>query len=642
MTSSQLERVFPAIWLRRPTISLTTSLRATKVRAAVPAATSHVRTVSPFTEVSSKPMRFSGWAVRGLASATTRKSQAAVPLEPQRGSRALRFPENLDLGDTMTASWSRDLVLYEVYVRGFFDSNGDGIGDLRGLTEKLPYIRDLGVGAIWLLPIFPSPLRDDGYDVADYRDIHPDLGTLDDFRDLLRVAHTLSLRVIIDLVLNHTSDQHTWFQEARRGPENPFHSYYVWSPTPDRYADVRRIFVDVEPSNWTFDDSCGAYYWHRFYAHQPDLNYDDPRVPEEMLAVARFWLDLGVDGFRVDAVPYLFEREGLGGENLPETHAFLKRLRKVVDEYDPPRVLIAEANQPVEELIRYFGEGDEFHMAFHFPLMPRLFLAIHQEVSAPIIDILERAARIPDDCQWVMFLRNHDELTLEMLTDDERSYLWEHYASELPMRLNLGIRRRLWPLLSGGRRQVELLHGLILSLPGCAVLYYGDELGMGDNCLLGDRMGVRTPMQWTPDMNAGFSTADPQRLYAPVITEPEYHFAGHNVRSRDQQRTSFLNWLRRMIKVHRADPVFRGRSMRIVSLKNQRVLAFVRESEAGTVLCVNNLSRFVQPALVDLSEWLGRTPVEIIGGARLPRIYEPQYFLTLGPHSLLWLRLEDH
>jgi maltose alpha-D-glucosyltransferase/alpha-amylase len=540
----------------------------------------------------------------------------------------------------MTASWSRDLVLYEVYVRGFYDSNGDGIGDLRGLAEKLPYIRDLGVGAVWLLPIFPSPLRDDGYDVADYRDVHPDLGTMEDFRELLRTAHALGLRIIVDLVLNHTSDQHAWFQEARRGPESPLHSYYVWSPTPDRYADVRRIFVDVEPSNWTFDDSCGLYYWHRFYAHQPDLNYDDPRVQEEMLDVARFWLDLGVDGFRVDAVPYLFERDGLGGDNLPETHAFLKRLRQVVDTYDPPRVLIAEANQPAEELIRYFGDGDEFHMAFHFPLMPRLFLAIHQERAAPIIDILQRAADIPADCQWVMFLRNHDELTLEMLSDDERTSLWEYFAVEPSMRLNLGIRRRLWPLLSGGRRQVELLHGLILSLPGCAVLYYGDEVEMGDNHTLGDRMGVRTPMQWSTDANAGFSTADAVKLYAPVITEPEYHFAGHNVRSRDLKSTSFLNWLRRMIKVHRADPVFRGGSMHIVPVDNPRVLVFVRESDAGTVLCISNLSRFVQPALVPVESWVGRTPVEIIGGAPFPAITQPEYLFTLGPHSLLWLRLE--
>ncbi|HEX5137140.1 MAG TPA: maltose alpha-D-glucosyltransferase [Planctomycetota bacterium] len=537
----------------------------------------------------------------------------------------------------MTAPWYRDLVLYEVYVRGFHDSNGDGIGDIPGLIEKLPYIRDLGVGAVWLLPIYPSPLRDDGYDVSDYRGIHKDLGTLDDFRRLLDAAHACGLRILVDLVLNHTSDQHPWFQSARQGPGHPFHDYYVWSETPDRYAGVRGIF-ETEPSNWTRDDTCGLYYWHRFYAHQPDLNYENPRVQEEMLEVARFWLDLGVGGFRVDAVPYLFEREGTTCENLPETHAFVRRLRALLDNYDPPRLLLAEANQPAEELISYFGTGDQFHMAFHFPLMPRLFLALRRELAAPLIEVLERTSAIPDGCQWVMFLRNHDELTLEMLSDDDRRFMWEQYASEPGQRVHTGIRRRLWPLLLGGRRQVELLHGLILSLPGCAVLYYGDEIEMGDDIQLGDRMGVRTPMQWTTGANAGFSTAE--KLYAPVITEPEYHYAGHNVQSRDRKPTSFLNWLRRTIKVHRADPAFRGTGMRIVPVENPRILAFVRESEAGTLLCISNMSRFVQPALVPVREWIGRTPVEIIGGQRFPPITHADYLFTLGPHSLLWLRLE--
>jgi maltose alpha-D-glucosyltransferase/alpha-amylase len=539
----------------------------------------------------------------------------------------------------MTAPWHRDVVLYEVYVRGFFDSNGDGIGDLPGLIEKLPYIRDLGVGAVWLLPIYPSPLRDDGYDVADYRGIHPDLGTIDDFRRLLDAAHACGLRILVDLVLNHTSDQHPWFQSARQGPGHPFHDYYVWSETPNRYAGVRGIF-ETEPSNWTLDGTCGLYYWHRFYAHQPDLNYENPHVQEEMLDVARFWLDLGVDGFRVDAVPYLFEREGTACENLPETHAFVRRLRTLVDGYDPPRVLLAEANQPAESLISYFGNGDQFHMAFHFPLMPRLFLAIRRELAAPLIEVLERTSSIPDGCQWVMFLRNHDELTLEMLSADDRAFMWEQYASGPGQRVHTGIRRRLWPLLLGGRRQVELLHGLILSLPGGAVLYYGDEVEMGDDVQLGDRMGVRTPMQWSHGMNAGFSAADPSKLYAPVVTEPEYHYAGHNVLSRDRKPTSFLNWLRRWIKVHRADPVFRGTGMRILPVANPRVLAFVRENEAGTLLCVGNLSRFVQPALIPVQEWIGRTPVEIIGGQRFPPITREEYLFSMGPHSLLWLRLE--
>jgi maltose alpha-D-glucosyltransferase/alpha-amylase len=539
----------------------------------------------------------------------------------------------------MACPWYHDLSLYEVYVRGFFDSNGDGIGDLPGLIQKLPYVRDLGVSALWLLPIYPSPLRDDGYDVSDYRGIHSDLGTLDDFRRLLEAAHGCGLRVLIDLVLNHTSDQHPWFRGAREGPGSPFHDYYVWSPTPARYAGVRGIFEN-EPSNWTRDDATGLYYWHRFYAHQPDLNYDSPRVQEEMLDVARFWLDLGVDGFRVDAAPYLYEREGTACENLPETHAFLKRLRRLLDGYEPPRVLLAEANQPAEELIRYFGDGDEFHMAFHFPLMPRLFLGIRKELAAPIADILERTSRIPEGCQWVMFLRNHDELTLEMIPDDDRAYMWQHYAGDPAMRVHSGIRRRLWPLLLGGRRQVELLHGLILSLPGGAVLYYGDEVGMGDDTSLGDRMGVRTPMQWSTARNAGFSSADPSSLYAPVITEPEYHFAGQNVAAKDCKPTSFLNWLRRAIKVHRSNPVFRGGGMRLVPVANPHVLAFVRENEAGTILCLNNLSRFVQPALVPVGEWVGRTPVEIIGGQRFPPITGGEYLFSMGPHSLLWFRLE--
>ena len=538
-----------------------------------------------------------------------------------------------------TPAWWQRGVIYQIYPWSFADASGDGIGDLDGIRDHADYLAWLGVDAIWLSPIYPSPGVDLGYDISDYRGIHPDLGTLDDFRRLLDAAHACGLRVLIDLVLNHTSDQHPWFRGAREGPKNPFHDYYVWSQAPSRYAGVRGIFEN-EPSNWTLDDATGLYYWHRFYSHQPDLNYENPRVQEEMLDVARFWLDLGVDGFRVDAAPYLYEREGTSCESLPETHAFLKRLRRLVDGYEPARILLAEANQPAEELIRYFGDGDEFQMAFHFPLMPRLFLAIRKELAAPLIGVLERTSTIPEGCQWVMFLRNHDELTLEMIPEDDRTFMWEHYASEPHLRVHSGIRRRLWPLLLGGRRQVELLHGLILSLPGCAVIYYGDEIEMGDDVSLGDRMGVRTPMQWTTGKNAGFSSADPSKLYAPVVTEPEYHFAGHNVQSRDRKPTSFLNWLRRIIKVHRADPVLRGGSMRVLPVANPRVLVFARENEAGTILCLNNLSRFVQPALVPVGEWIGRTPVEIIGGERFPEITRGEYLFTMGPHSLLWLRLE--
>ena len=538
-------------------------------------------------------------------------------------------------------SWFRDLVIYEVYVRAFRDSNGDGIGDLKGLTEKIGYIRDLGVGAVWLLPVFPSPLRDDGYDVSDFRGIHPDLGTLDDFREFLERAHAAGLRVLTDLVLNHTSDQHRWFQSARYGPGHPFHDYYVWSATPDRYRDARVIFPDFEPSNWTFEPLCNLYYWHRFYHHQPDLNYDNPEVRREMLDVARYWLDFGVDGFRVDAAPYLFEREGTACEGLPETHGFLKELRGLCDRHQPPRLLIAEANQAPEEMARYFGAGDEFHMVFHFPLMPRLFQAVRAEKALPIEEVLRNSPLLPEGCQWAMFLRNHDELTLETVSEETRKYLWAELAQDPRARLNLGIRRRLWPLMGGGRRQIELLHGLILSLPGCAVLYYGDELEMGDDISLGDRAGVRTAMQWSAGPNAGFSTAPPEKLFSPVVRDPEFHFAGRNVQSFDRRPTSFLNWLRRMIKIHSVDPIFAGGSMRLLPCDNPRILTFTRELGDAAILCVFNLSRFVQPALLDLRLWKGRVPVEEIGKARFPEVGETPYLFTLGPHSFIWCRLES-
>jgi maltose alpha-D-glucosyltransferase/alpha-amylase len=542
----------------------------------------------------------------------------------------------------MRPVWYRDLVIYEIYTRAFFDSNGDGIGDLAGVIQKIRYLRDLGIGAIWLLPIFPSPLRDDGYDVSDFRGIHPDLGTLDDFRRLLAAAHEAGLRVLCDIVLNHTSDQHPWFQSARRGPGQPYHDYYVWSSTPDRYAGARVIFSDTEESNWTFEPACGLHYWHRFYAHQPDLNYDNPDVRREMLDVVRFWLDLGVDGFRVDAAPYLYEREGTNCESLPETHAFLKEVRKVADAYDPPRLLLAEANQRPEELAAYFGDGDEFHMAFHFPLMTRLYLALARESARPLVDLLTHMPRIPAGCQWAMFLRNHDELTLEMVTESERLYMFDAYAARREMRCNIGIRRRLWPLLEGDREEIELLHGLILGLPGCAVLYYGDEIGMGDDLRLGDRMGVRTPMQWTLGQNAGFSSAPAERLFAPVIKDPEYHYAGVNVESLETKPSAFINWLRRMIKIHRADPAFHGRAMRVLALENPRILGFVREGEAGVVLCLYNLAASLQPALVDLGAWEGRTPVDVMGKVALPTIGRSPYLFTLAPHSFVWVHLEHH
>jgi len=498
-------------------------------------------------------------------------------------------------------AWYEDLDIYQVHVRAFCDSNGDGIGDLRGLTQKLGYIRELGVGAVWLSPVFPSPMRDGGYDVADFKGVHPDLGTLEDFRELLRTAHDSGLRVIIDLVLNHTSDQHPWYQSARQGPGHPYHDYYVWSATPDRYSQARVIFTDRETSNWALEPACGLYYWHRFFSHQPDLNFDHPDVRAEMLDVARFWLDVGVDGFRVDAVPYLFERDGTNCESLPETHAFLRELRHVADSFEPRRVLLAEANQNLNDLVAYFGGGDEFQMAFHFPLMPRLFMAIRSENAGVLIDLLRAEPPLPPGCQWAMFLRNHDELSLEMVTPDEREYMMTAFAVAPGMRLNLGIRRRLWPLLLGGRRQIELLHALILGLPGCAVFYYGDEIGMGDDVRLDDRLSVRTPMQWNSGRNAGFSDADPERLDAPVITSPEYHYAGRNVESADHLPTSFLNWFRRFIKAHHDVRAFRSRDLKLVDANNPHILAFVREREGETVLCAYNLSRFVHHALLDLS-----------------------------------------
>ena len=533
--------------------------------------------------------------------------------------------------------WFKDAVFYELHVRAFYDSNADGIGDFRGLTEKLGYLRDLGIDCIWLLPFYQSPLKDDGYDIADYYNIHPDYGTLDDFKEFLNVAHALGIRVIADLVLNHTSDQHPWFQEARRNPHSRYRDYYVWSDDPEKYKGARIIFVDTELSNWTWDPVAKQYYWHRFFSHQPDLNYENPAVQEEIFNVIRYWLGMGLDGFRCDAVPYLYEREGTSCENLPETHAYLKRLRKMVDE---GCVLLAEANQWPADVRAYFGDGDEFHMAFHFPLMPRIFMALRREERTPIVEILRQTPDIPANCQWGMFLRNHDELTLEMVTDAERDYMYAEYAKDPRMRCNIGIRRRLAPLLDNGRRQIELLNSLLLSLPGSPIIYYGDEIGMGDNIYLGDRTGVRTPMQWSSDRNAGFSRCDPSRLYSPVIMDPVYSYEAINVEAQQRTPTSLLNWMRRLIAVRKKYHVFGRGTIEFLCPANEKVLAYIRKDAEHTVLCVLNLSRFVQWAELDLRHYAGYVPVELIGATRFPPISERPYFITFGPHGFYWLRLD--
>ncbi len=538
--------------------------------------------------------------------------------------------------------WYQDAVFYEAPVKSFFDSDGDGIGDFRGMAEKLDYIRDLGVDCIWLLPMYPSPLRDDGYDIADFLGIHQDYGTLDDMKLLLDEAHARGLKVIADLVVNHTSDQHRWFQEGRRDPESPFRDYYVWSDDNTRYPEVRIIFTDTEVSNWTFDPVAGQYFWHRFFSHQPDLNYDNPAVHDEMIDIVRFWLSLGLDGFRCDAVPYLYERDGTNGENLPETHDFLKKLRSMVDEEFPGKILLAEANQWPSDVVAYFGteEEPEFHMAFHFPLMPRMFMAMRRETRTPIVEIMGQTPAIPDGSQWAIFLRNHDELTLEMVSDAERDYMYYEYAKDPRMRLNLGIRRRLAPLLENGRRQIEMMNSLLLSMPGTPVIYYGDEIAMGDNIFLGDRNGVRTPMQWNGDRNAGFSRADAARLYSPVIVDPVYGYQSVNVEAQERTPTSLLRWMQRMIKVRKQYKAFGRGSLQFLHPENLKVLPFVRRYDDEIILCVVNLSRFVQPVELDLSEYAGYRPVEMVGETPFPAIGELPYFVTLGPHGFYWFRLE--
>ncbi len=537
--------------------------------------------------------------------------------------------------------WFKDAIIYEVPVRAFADSNGDGIGDFRGLTEKLDYLQDLGVTALWVLPFFPSPLRDDGYDIADYTNVNPIYGTLEDFKAFLEAAHQRGIRVIIELIINHTSDQHPWFQRARRSPKGSVErDFYVWSDTPEKYQEARIIFQDFETSNWAWDPVAKAYYWHRFYSHQPDLNYDNPAVRQAVFEVLDFWLAMGVDGLRMDAVPYLYEREGTNCENLPETHAFLKAMRAHVDAKFPNRMLLAEANQWPEDAAQYYGAGDECHMNFHFPLMPRLFMALRMEDSFPISDILQQTPPVPSNCQWAVFLRNHDELTLEMVSDEDRDYMWRVYAQDPEMRVNLGIRRRLAPLLGNDRRQIELLNVLLLSMPGTPVLYYGDEIGMGDNVYVGDRNGVRTPMQWSADRNAGFSRTTPHKLYLPVIVESEYHYEAVNVEAQRANPNSLWYWMKRLMATRKRFHAFGKGTFELLHPENRKVLAFIRTYNEEHILVVANLSRFVQTVELDLSPFKGMVPIEIFGRTEFPPVGESSYFLSVGPYSFYWFTLQ--
>ncbi len=537
--------------------------------------------------------------------------------------------------------WFKTSVFYEIHIRGFFDGNGDGSGDFRGLTEKLDYLQWLGVDCIWLLPFYKSPLRDGGYDIADYYEIHPDYGVVEDVRDFIEQAHQRGVRVIADLVMNHTSSEHSWFQESRSSPDNPKRDWYVWSDTVHRYEDARIIFVDTETSNWTWDEQARAYYWHRFFSHQPDLNFDNPEVQAAMLEVLGFWLGLGLDGVRLDAVPYLFERDGTICENLPETHAYLKRVRAEIDASYPDRVLLAEANQWPADVVDYYGDGDECQMCFHFPVMPRMFMSLRREEAKPMYEILAQTPEIPDNCQWGLFLRNHDELTLEMVTDEERDYMYTEYAKDPRMKLNVGIRRRLAPLLDNGRDEVELMHAILFSLPGSPVLYYGDEIAMGDNVYLGDRDGVRTPMPWTGDRNGGFSRADFAQLYAPPLMDPVYGYQAVNVEAQLRTPTSLLRWLRRFISLRKEHPVFGFGTFEPLEPSNPRIFAHVRRYEDDVMLCVHNLARSAQAVELDLSGFKGRHPEEIFGRSRFPAIGELPYLLTLAPRGFYWFQLVE-
>ncbi len=552
-------------------------------------------------------------------------------------------------------NWFQTAVFYEVLVRGFYDANGDGTGDLAGITSKLDYLQWLGVDCLWLLPFYQSPLRDGGYDISDFWTILPEYGDLADAVELIEEAHKRGIRIIADLVMNHTSDQHPWFQESRLDRGNAKSDWYVWNDSDELYSDARIIFVDTEKSNWSYDPQRGQYYWHRFFSHQPDLNYDNPEVADTMIDVCRYWLDIGLDGFRLDAVPYLFEREGTNCENLPETHEYLRRLRKEVDSLYPGRVLLAEANQWPEDVVQYFGNDDECHMCFHFPVMPRMFMAVRREQRYPITEILARTPEIPPGCQWGIFLRNHDELTLEMVTDEERDYMWAEYAKDPRMKRNIGIGRRLAPLVENDRRVAELLHALLFSFPGSPILYYGDEITMGDNIYLGDRDGVRTPMQWSPDRNAGFSSADFAQLYLPPLMDPVYGFQAVNVEAQMRNTSSFLHWMKRMLDVRKQHPVFGTGNFEVITLENPSVLAYVRTLEVppsqadggpveqgpDIVLCVCNLSKLAQPAELPLQKWSGKVPIELMGRVPFPRIGELPYFITLAPYSFYWFELVD-
>ncbi|MGN0101280.1 maltose alpha-D-glucosyltransferase [Dietzia sp. CH92] len=595
---------------------------------------------------------------------TPRLPSESHPADPRAADHRPADPELTDDGHVVEPSaddyrhaaeleidrdWYKTAVFYEVLVRAFYDSDGNGTGDLRGLTEKLDYLQWLGVDCLWLPPFYDSPLRDGGYDIRDFRTVLPEFGTVEDFVEFLDQAHSRGIRVITDLVMNHTSDTHAWFQESRADPEGPYGDYYVWSDDDTRYPEARIIFVDTESSNWTYDPVRGQFYWHRFFSHQPDLNYDNPEVQEAMIDVLRFWLDLGIDGFRLDAVPYLFERDGTNCENLPETHEFLRKCRAVVEEEYPGRVLLAEANQWPDDVVDYYGEpevGDECHMAFHFPLMPRIFMAVRRQSRFPVTEILAQTPDIPSSAQWAIFLRNHDELTLEMVTDEERDYMYAEYAKDPRMKANIGIRRRLAPLLDGDTNQLELFTALLLSLPGSPMLYYGDEIGMGDNIWLGDRDAVRTPMQWSPDRNAGFSRCDPGRLYLPVIMDPQYGYQGVNVEAQMNSTASLLHWTRRMIHVRKSHRAFGLGEFTDLGGSNPSILSYLRTLDAAgdgpdVILCVNNLSRFPQAVRLDLTEFAGRQPVELTGGVPFPEIDADPYQLTLPGYGFYWLELRS-